>query len=154
MFVCVPCGYENQIGATFCSSCGARLKDEVGEDVTASYEPVDDEEGDAFSAEELPDGTLAMLVVLKGPKKGTRIALDGREITIGRDSESDIFLDDITVSRSHAKIFMDGEDFKVGDSGSLNGTYVNRNLVDGATLTNGDELQIGKFKLVFNTVYS
>ena len=90
-----------------------------------------------------------MFVVREGPKRGSRISLDLDRVTIGRHPESDIFLDDITVSRRHAEIHRTVNGFDVSDAGSLNGTYVNRTLVERAQLQDGDELQVGKFKLVF-----
>jgi pSer/pThr/pTyr-binding forkhead associated (FHA) protein len=91
----------------------------------------------------------ALLVVQRGPRAGSRFVLDGSLTTLGRHPESDIFLDDITVSRRHAEVHRDGDRFEVRDVGSLNGTYLNRDRVEKAELSNGDELQIGKFKLVF-----
>ncbi len=93
--------------------------------------------------------TTGMLVVRQGPKAGSRIALDASQIQIGRHPESDIFLDDITVSRRHAEILREGSGHDVVDVGSLNGTYVNRKRVDRSPLSDGDEVQIGKFKLVY-----
>ncbi len=90
-----------------------------------------------------------MLVVRQGPKAGSKIALDSPQIQIGRHPESDIFLDDITVSRRHAEVLREPHGYDVVDVGSLNGTYVNRKRVDRAPLSDGDELQIGKFKLVY-----
>ncbi len=92
---------------------------------------------------------LGMFVVRQGTKQGSRISLDADVITIGRHPESDIFLDDITVSRRHAEVHRLPNGFEVIDTGSLNGTYVNRTLVERGLLVDGDELQVGKFKLVF-----
>ena len=102
----------------------------------------------ALSPNETP-AQEAVLVVREGPKRGSRIALDADRISIGRQQHSDIFLDDITVSRDHAVITRRGSSFTVSDSGSMNGTYVNKRLVEKADLVDGDELQIGKFKLVY-----
>jgi len=98
--------------------------------------------------EQLRPGT-AVLVVRRGPNAGSRFLLDTDVTTAGRHPESDIFLDDVTVSRRHAEFRRDGTTFTVSDVGSLNGTYVNRERVEQATLANGDEVQIGKFRLVF-----
>lgn len=100
--------------------------------------------------ESLPHGS-ALLVVKRGPNAGSRFLLDQPTTSAGRHPDSDIFLDDVTVSRRHAEFRVDGNEFLVVDVGSLNGTYVNREPVDAATLTNGDEVQIGKFRLVFLT---
>ena len=100
--------------------------------------------------EGLPVGS-ALLVVKRGPNAGSRFLLDQPTTSAGRHPDSDIFLDDVTVSRRHAEFRSDGDEFQVVDVGSLNGTYVNREPVDSATLANGDEVQIGKFRLVFLT---
>ncbi|KRE62861.1 FHA domain-containing protein [Nostocoides sp. Soil756] len=103
---------------------------------------------DLATVEALRPGT-ALLVVLRGPNTGARFLLDDDEVLSGRHPDSDIFLDDVTVSRKHAVFQRSGDTFVVRDVGSLNGTYVNRDLVDEATLRTGDEVQIGKFRLVF-----
>nr|WP_026918016.1 FHA domain-containing protein [Gordonia shandongensis] len=107
-----------------------------------SSEPAD------TGVERLSPGT-ALLVVKRGPNAGSRFLLDQPTTSAGRHPDSDIFLDDVTVSRRHAEFRRNGEDFQVVDVGSLNGTYVNREPIDTATLTSGDEVQIGKFRLVF-----
>ncbi|WP_205850230.1 FHA domain-containing protein [Nakamurella flava] len=91
----------------------------------------------------------ALLVVKRGPNAGSRFVLDRDKTTAGRHPESDIFLDDVTVSRRHAEFRRGSDGFEVADIGSLNGTYVNREPVEVSPLTNGDEVQIGKFRLVF-----
>jgi pSer/pThr/pTyr-binding forkhead associated (FHA) protein len=98
----------------------------------------------------LPSGS-ALLVVKRGPNAGSRFLLDQETTSAGRHPDSDIFLDDVTVSRRHAEFRREGGDFVVVDVGSLNGTYVNREPVDTAVLASGDEVQIGKFRLVFLT---
>ena len=117
--------------------------------------PVEEREREAeedlkVSPDEL-EGDAALLVVRKGPNEGSKYRLDAEVTRAGRHPESDIFLDDITVSRRHAEIIRRADGFHVLDVGSLNGTYVNRDRVEETRLTNGDELQIGKFKLVFFT---
>ena len=105
-------------------------------------------EGAVSGVEGLPAGS-ALLVVKRGPNAGSRFLLDQSSTSAGRHPDSDIFLDDVTVSRRHAEFRMETGEFQVVDVGSLNGTYVNREPVDTATLTSGDEVQIGKFRLVF-----
>jgi pSer/pThr/pTyr-binding forkhead associated (FHA) protein len=100
--------------------------------------------------EGLPAGS-ALLVVKRGPNAGSRFLLDQSVTAAGRHPDSDIFLDDVTVSRRHAEFRLEGNEFQVVDVGSLNGTYVNREPVDSAVLVNGDEVQVGKFRLVFLT---
>lgn len=98
--------------------------------------------------EGLPAGS-ALLVVKRGPNAGSRFLLDQAVTTAGRHPDSDIFLDDVTVSRRHAEFRKNGDSYEVVDVGSLNGTYVNREPKNSAVLANGDEVQVGKFRLVF-----
>lgn len=107
-------------------------------------------EGAVSGVEGLPAGS-ALLVVKRGPNAGSRFLLDQPITSAGRHPDSDIFLDDVTVSRRHAEFRLENNEFHVVDVGSLNGTYVNREPVDSAVLANGDEVQIGKFRLVFLT---
>jgi pSer/pThr/pTyr-binding forkhead associated (FHA) protein len=100
--------------------------------------------------DKLPTGS-ALLVVKRGPNAGSRFLLDQPVTSAGRHPGSDIFLDDVTVSRRHAEFRREDDEFKVVDVGSLNGTYVNRKAVESAVLLTGDEVQIGKFRLVFST---
>jgi pSer/pThr/pTyr-binding forkhead associated (FHA) protein len=100
--------------------------------------------------EALPPGS-ALIVVKRGPNAGSRFLLDQPVTSVGRHPGSDIFLDDITVSRRHAEFRWENDEFHVVDVGSLNSTYVNREPVDSAVLVNGDEVQIGKFRLTFLT---
>jgi pSer/pThr/pTyr-binding forkhead associated (FHA) protein len=152
---CNQCGHRNPPGSKFCSSCGAALSLSEGDDTTMTHvlTPPEEREGDEdlnFSPDELREGA-ALLVVRKGPNEGSKYMLDAEVTRAGRHPDSDIFLDDITVSRRHAEIIRRTDGFHVLDAGSLNGTYVNRDRVEEAKLANGDELQIGKFKLVFFT---
>lgn len=126
-----------------CPSCGTRL---LG--ATESFVPVGVDEGPSGSAGG-PETEGPLLVVLKGPEVGERFFLDRPELTVGRDPESGIFLNDITVSRSHAVLRLSGTEVTVSDVGSLNGTYVNGTRVDEAALGDGDLVQIGKFQMVF-----
>jgi FHA domain-containing protein/zinc ribbon protein len=149
---CNACGHRNPQGATFCSSCGAVLEP-AREDTTVTFMAVEgtgdvtDEEL-TVTLDELPEGT-GMLVVKRGPNAGSKFVLDAPVTRAGRHPNSEIFLDDITVSRRHADIVRDQTGYRVRDVGSLNGTYLNRERVEEASIGNGDELQIGKFKLVF-----
>jgi pSer/pThr/pTyr-binding forkhead associated (FHA) protein len=115
-------------------------------DFLADVEPQQDQP--VSGLESLPEGA-ALLIVKRGPNAGSRFLLDHVTTSAGRHPESDIFLDDVTVSRRHAEFRRDAGEFVVVDVGSLNGTYVNREPVDTAVLANGDEVQIGKFRLVF-----
>ncbi len=145
---CGACGHVNPPGSNFCSSCGAP----IGAKRSEETEGHDFDPHEARLHEEL-DGPLpedtAMFVVTQGAKSGSRYLLDQDRITVGRHPNSDIFLDDITVSRRHAEVRHGEAGWAVADVGSLNGTYVNRERIDEAELGEGDEVQIGKFKLIF-----
>jgi pSer/pThr/pTyr-binding forkhead associated (FHA) protein len=146
--VCRQCGHRNPNDAHFCANCGSPLQD----DTTITFSPTELEEEAAEEAA-LPQSELepgqALLAVQRGPNAGSKFLIDKDVTTAGRHPESDIFLDDVTVSRRHAEFRREGTRFVVHDVGSLNGTYVNRQRVEDAELANGDELQIGKFKLTF-----
>ena len=148
---CHNCGHKNPEGVNFCSSCGHALLAD-GDDATITLLATDVAE----TSEAQPDVTLVevphgagVLVVTRGPNIGARYLLGEEVVRAGRHPESDIFLDDITVSRRHAEIAPLEGGYSVRDVGSLNGTYVNRERIDEAGLAPGDEVQIGKFKLVY-----
>jgi hypothetical protein len=153
---CNRCGHRNPEGSNFCSSCGAVLERLPAGDPTTTtikFSPVEasgevGEEEVTVSLEDHPAG-VGLLVVKRGPNAGSRFALSGPVTTIGRHPDSDIFLDDVTVSRRHAEVSQADGRFTVTDAGSLNGTYLNRERIETARIHSGDELQIGKFKLVF-----
>ncbi|HEX2179578.1 MAG TPA: FHA domain-containing protein [Actinomycetota bacterium] len=151
---CHNCGTRNPTGANFCGACGNTLQPATDSaETTISFMPESgtyETEEVSFPTEEIEEGK-AVLVVKKGPEAGTNFFLEKDVVTCGRDAGSDIFLDDVTVSRRHAEIRRENNSFVIVDSDSLNGTFVNRNRVDRAPLRNGDEIQIGKFKLVIFT---
>jgi pSer/pThr/pTyr-binding forkhead associated (FHA) protein len=168
---CTRCGQQNPADARFCARCGNELL-RPGEPVSppersaeqtstlnisqigaalegdGAEEAQDLEAGAAVDA--LPGGS-ALLVVKRGPNAGSRFLLDSEVTTAGRHPDSDIFLDDVTVSRRHAEFRRDEQTngFVVQDVGSLNGTYLNRERIETAELASGDEVQVGKFRLVF-----
>ena len=147
---CSQCGHTNPEDAHFCANCGNPLQ----EDTTVSFTPIDVEEdvGEEAGAPQAElDAGQALLVIQRGPNAGSKFLIDKDVTTAGRHPESDIFLDDVTVSRRHAEFRRDDGKFFIRDAGSLNGTYVNRQRVEEAQLASGDELQIGKFKLTFYT---
>ena len=122
-----------------------------GSDTSVSVTPVEEtsDPGDApVGRIELPRG-VGLLVVRRGTDEGARFALEQQETTVGRNPDADVFLDDITVSRKHAVFVTEGQVTTVRDAGSLNGTYVNRARIDNAVLASGDEVQVGKFKLIY-----
>jgi pSer/pThr/pTyr-binding forkhead associated (FHA) protein len=150
---CTNCGHKNPDGANFCSSCGSALNEgpEQASSTITFMAPEMEGELDAevnVSPEEL-EGGRGVLIVKRGPNAGSKFFLDADVTQVGRHPDSDIFLDDITVSRRHAELRRGPQEFTLADVGSLNGTYVNRERVEDARLRSGDEIQIGKFKLVF-----
>jgi hypothetical protein len=148
---CSRCGHRNPQNANFCSSCGAPLGGRA-EDHTVTLEPSEMGDGTeelSLALDDVPPGG-GLLLVKRGPGAGSRFVLDSDSTSAGRHPESDIFLDDVTVSRRHVEIVRVSDGFAVRDVGSLNGTYVNRERIEAEQrLENGDELQIGRFKLVF-----
>ncbi|MGI8722106.1 MAG: FHA domain-containing protein [Geodermatophilaceae bacterium] len=165
---CTQCGHENPDSSRFCAQCGHALSRSNerplgdttkvipkvgGEDSAEIPEVADEAHGasrDGGVVESLPPGS-ALLVVKRGPNAGSRFLLDREVTTAGRHPDSEIFLDDVTVSRRHVEFVRETKGFLVRDVGSLNGTYVNREPIDTAILAGGDEVQIGKFRLIFLT---
>jgi hypothetical protein len=149
--VCVKCGHLNPTGANFCSSCGSVLRDAADDRTdTMRIDAISDLADEVELDRAQFDAGLGILVVKRGPIAGSRFLLDAPRTTAGRHPDSDIFLDDVTVSRRHAELTRDDSGhYTVRDVGSLNGTYLNRKRVEEAELAEGDELQIGMFKLVF-----
>jgi pSer/pThr/pTyr-binding forkhead associated (FHA) protein len=165
---CPNCGHDNPDASNFCGNCGAVLPGseaaaEPGErrptgdttkTISPTIPPLTDAEGEGLSAEDeaavnaLPRGS-ALLIVQRGPNAGSRFLLNTDLVTAGRHQKSDIFLDDISVSRRHASFLRTPDGTLVRDAGSLNGTYVNRELVEETLLQHGDEVQIGKYRLVY-----
>ena len=145
MDVCPSCEGPVAPDASACPECGTRL-----EGSTAAFDVVG-EVDHASLAVEVGATEVPVLVVGKGAEVGERFYLERPEVTIGRDPESDIFLNDVTVSRRHARVLVSGGVVTIQDVGSLNGTYVNDTLVDSAALRSGDSVQIGRFKMVFMT---
>ena len=161
---CTQCGHSNAEDARFCSNCGAALRTAPattgsetstitisggGVETGESAEKAEGLSGaDQAAVDALPPGS-ALLVVRRGPNSGSRFLLDSETTTAGRHPSSDIFLDDVTVSRRHAVFVRTGDGFAVRDVGSLNGTYVNRERIDETPLVGGDEVQVGKYRLVY-----
>ena len=150
---CNNCGHRNPPTSGFCSSCGSALDSLEDRTITLSaVDPLLDAAGAqddiAVPMNSLPrDG--AVLIVRAGPQAGERFELGAGTTLLGRHPDSDIMLDDITVSRRHVAIERTPEGYVVRDEGSLNGTYINQERVDRSVLRHGDELQIGTFKLLF-----
>ena len=167
---CTECGHRNPDDARFCSNCGRRLETPAAADPQPTQTPMGNtstitfgapakstgehaeerslNEADAAAVDALPAGS-ALLVVQRGPSSGSRFLLDTDVVSAGRHPDSEIFLDDVTVSRRHAEFRRGPEGYRVADVGSLNGTYVNRDRIDEVLLQGGDEVQIGKYRLVY-----
>jgi hypothetical protein len=176
---CTQCGHQNPEGSRFCSQCGSRLDAAPATDAPAAAAATGEtpsestatitfggavhdgehreerslNDSDAAAVDALPPGS-ALLVVQRGPSAGSRFLLDTETVTAGRHPDSEIFLDDVTVSRRHAEFRRTPEGFTVADVGSLNGTYVNRDRIDEVALQGGDEVQIGKYRLVYFASHS
>jgi pSer/pThr/pTyr-binding forkhead associated (FHA) protein len=150
---CNQCGHRNPPESNFCSSCGSAL-DNL-DDRTITFAAVDPLQEAAGLADDVvvPVGEIArgtgVLIVRAGPQAGARFTLERDLTRLGRHPDSEISLDDITVSRRHADIRRADGGYEVADSGSLNGTYVNQERIERTVLQHGDELQIGKFRLVY-----
>ncbi|MDN5763376.1 MAG: zinc-ribbon and FHA domain-containing protein [Microlunatus sp.] len=166
---CTNCGHGNPDGSNFCGQCGSALTESPAGGVSPSSPSLVPPSGDTtktfaavvvesdlegLSAEDeaavsaLPSGS-ALLIVQRGANAGSRFLLNTDQVTAGRHEDSDIFLDDISVSRRHATFIRTPDGTVLTDRGSLNGTYVNRELVDSTLLRHGDEVQIGKFRLIY-----
>ena len=150
---CQKCGHRNASDSFFCSSCGSAL--EVDGDKTVVIAKVDQlqdalgpQDNATIDLRTLPKSS-ATLMVRSGPQAGERFVLDTSMTRLGRHPDSEISLDDISVSRRHAEIERHGQEYVLRDSGSLNGTYVNQMRIDDFALEQGDELQVGKYRMVF-----
>lgn len=147
---CNNCGHRNLAGSNFCSSCGQPLERAPEENNTITFSLDALPGGEDLSVERSDVGPGGVLVATRGPNAGSEFALEHVITTAGRHPDSDIFLDDVTVSRRHVEIERTSSGYVVRDIGSLNGTYLNGALVEGdAPMANGDELQVGRFKLVY-----
>lgn len=139
---CPSCEEPLPLAARFCPACGAPI--ELADDTTMGMGlPLEPLALEALSAGQ------ALLLVLTGPTSGSTILLDADEVSVGRQSDAGVFLDDVTVSRAHASFQREGIHFRIRDLGSLNGTYVNRERVDDSLLEDADEIQIGRFRLAY-----
>jgi FHA domain len=153
---CTECGFVNGEGANYCQRCGALLERPEsasaagGDPVTATY--VIDDSGELVPIErgEVTAHGPALVIRAGGGRVGESFAVSGERMRIGRRPDSEIFLDDVTVSRDHALLINRTEQWYLDDCGSLNGTYVNRSRIESQRLEEGDEVQIGKYKLTFH----
>ena len=147
---CPECGYVNTEGANYCQKCGAFLSDvqEESDDTTAAWQL--DETGDIrpLDPETVQQGGT-LVIRAGGGRSGETFQIIGDQMRIGRSPDAEVFLDDVTVSRNHALLVRRREGLFIDDLGSLNGTYVNRRRIESHKLVDGDELQIGKYKLTY-----
>jgi hypothetical protein len=148
---CPECGFSNADGANYCQRCGAflaRSESSTGA-TTATFRLSETGEFEEVSLHDVAAGGATLVIRSGGGRAGEAFPLNGDRMTVGRRPDSDVFLDDVTVSRDHAVIVRRGSDYYLDDCGSLNGTYVNRRRIESHRLSDGDELQVGKYKLAF-----
>ena len=146
---CQECGFQNSESANYCARCGALLvRDEGGTESTQTFTADDSDDAPAEALENLGVQGPALVVRSGGGRAGEMFPLEG-ETTVGRSPDCGIFLDDVTVSRKHAVLRKRDNGFFIEDQGSLNGTFVNRKRVESAQLEDGDELQVGKYRLTY-----
>jgi hypothetical protein len=147
---CPECGFQNLESANYCSRCGALLVTEgEADDSTMTFSADEVEEEGGVGLEELGVEGPTLVVRSGGGRAGEQFPLERTQTTIGRTPDCDIFLDDVTVSRRHAIVAKGAGTITIEDLGSLNGTFLNRHRIEQADLENGDELQIGKYRLIF-----
>jgi hypothetical protein len=146
---CPECGFQNPVSANYCARCGTHLvKGDEPSDVTMTYS-IEEVSNDAADAPEIAVEGPALVVRSGGGRAGETFTPQGERTSIGRSPDCGIFLDDVTVSRKHAVLVQQNGRWLVEDQGSLNGTFVNRARIDRVELENGDEVQIGKYRLTF-----
>jgi hypothetical protein len=145
---CPECGHHNRESARFCGRCGASLIELAEGEATISFTPPVEPGADSGVMEAVVEGAT-LVIRLGGGRAGDQFPVGPVRTSIGRAPQSDVFLDDVTVSRDHAVLEQREDGIHITDQGSLNGTYVNRERVEDARLSDGDELQIGKYRLAF-----
>jgi pSer/pThr/pTyr-binding forkhead associated (FHA) protein len=148
---CPECGFVNPEGANYCQKCGAFLPEaeEQGGDTTAAYQLDDSGDLKPVDIDEMTAEGATLAIRSGGGRAGEVFEIAGERTQIGRSPDAEVFLDDVTVSRNHALVVRRRDGLYVDDLGSLNGTYVNRHRIESHKLANGDELQVGKYKLTY-----
>jgi hypothetical protein len=146
---CPECGFQNPEAANYCARCGALLVKDAPADTTMTYTP---DEGEVEVAEQVEEAGVdrpALVVRSGGGRTGEPFHIESERTTIGRSPDCGVFLDDVTVSRRHAVLIARGGRYTVEDQGSLNGTFLNRRRIESAEISDGDELQVGKYRMTF-----
>ena len=146
---CPECGIRNSEGASFCVRCGASILADQPESATTLSYILGDEDGEPNSLAAVAGEESCLVIRSGGGRAGETYPLRGERVAIGRHPDAAIFLDDVTVSRNHAVMVREADSWVILDEGSLNGTYVNRRRGDRTVLADGDEIQIGKYKLTY-----
>ena len=148
---CTECGFVNDEASNYCARCGALLPraETSGEPVTATYRIDDSGELVPVELDQVAAQGPALVIRAGGGRVGESFPVAGERMSIGRRPDSEVFLDDVTVSRDHALLIRRADQWYLDDCGSLNGTYVNRSRIESQRLQEGDELQIGKYKLTY-----
>jgi pSer/pThr/pTyr-binding forkhead associated (FHA) protein len=147
---CPECGFVNAEGANYCQRCGAFLGERTtGGDTTEVYQVGETGELKPVDLDEVTEKGATLVIRSGGGRSGEVFRLGGERLAIGRSPDAEIFLDDVTVSRNHALLVRRRDGLYIDDLGSLNGTYVNRRRIESHKLANGDELQVGKYKLTY-----
>ena len=148
---CPECGFVNTEGANYCQKCGAFLASSGSgsEDTTIAYQVDETGEMKPVDLEKVTAQGATLVIRSGGGRAGETFAVEGERMTIGRSPDAEVFLDDVTVSRNHALLVARRDGLYIDDLGSLNGTYVNRRRIESHKLHDGDELQIGKYKLTY-----
>ena len=149
---CPECGFVNAEGANYCAKCGAFLADMAhheGDDTTVAWQIGETGDLKAVDPEQVGGDAATLVIRSGGGRSGETFVISGDQSRIGRSPEAEVFLDDVTVSRNHALLVRRRDGIYIDDLGSLNGTYVNRKRIESHKLQDGDELQVGKYKLTF-----
>ena len=149
---CPECGFANAEGANYCQKCGAFLGDQTetkSGDTTETYQVDETGELKPVDLQQVTGEGATLVIRSGGGRSGEVFNVSGEKMTIGRSPDAEIFLDDVTVSRNHALLVRRRDGLYIDDLGSLNGTYVNRRRIESHKLQNGDELQVGKYKLTY-----
>jgi hypothetical protein len=148
---CLECNFVNPEGANYCQKCGAFLGDVArdSDETTIAYQITDTGDLKPVDLDRVAAEGATLVIRSGGGRAGETFSLEGERTAIGRSPESQVFLDDVTVSRNHALLVRRRDGIYIDDLGSLNGTYVNRSRIESHKLIDGDELQVGKYKLSY-----